>query len=94
MKKCLDCKFSRNQNQSKDKVAVDQFKLPYIGNLSHHIKNKLSRLCQEFNEENFNIKLVFNSLKIKNYFSDKNRTPNDLKSFIVYKFTCARCSSS
>ena len=28
MKKCLDCKFSRNQNQSKDKVAVDQFKLP------------------------------------------------------------------
>ena len=61
---------------------------------SHHIKNKLSRLCKKFSKENFNIKLVFNSLKIKNYFSDKNWTPNDLKSFIVYKSTCARCSSS
>ena len=61
---------------------------------SYHIKNKLSRLCKEFSKENFNIKLVFNSLKIKNYFSDKNWTPNDLKSFIVYKSTCVRCSSS
>ena len=40
-----------------------------------------------------NIKLVFNSFKIKNYFSYKDPIPNDLTSFLVYEFTCARCSS-
>ena len=69
-------------------------KLPYIDNLSHDIKNKLSKLCKEFCKENFNIKLVFNSFKIKNYFSYKDPIPNDLKYFLVYKFTCASCSSS
>ena len=41
-----------------------------------------------------NIKLVFNSFKIKKYFSYKDPIPNDLKSFLVYKFTCASCSSN
>ena len=73
---------------------VHYFKLPYIGNLSHHIKNKLSKLSNEFFKENFNIKLVFSSFKIKNYFSYKDSISNDLKSFVVYKFTCASCSTS
>ena len=63
-------------------------------NLNYHIKNKLSKLCKEFCKENSNIKLVFNSFKIKNYFSYKDPILNDLKSFLVYKFTCASCSSS
>ena len=66
IKKYLDYKFSRNQNQLKDKSDINYFKLPYIGNLSHHIENKLSKLCKEFCKENFNIMLVFNSFKIKN----------------------------
>ena len=57
------------------------------------MKNKISELCKEFCKENFNIKLVFNSFKI-NYFSYQDPIPNDLKSFLVYKFTCASCSSS
>ena len=63
-------------------------------NLSQDVKNKLSKLWKEFCKENFNIKLVFNSFKIKNYFSYKDHIPNDLKPFLVYKFTCASCSSS
>ena len=55
---------------------------------------KLSKLCKEFYKENFRIKLVFNSFKIKDYFSYKNTILDDLKSFLVYKFTCASCSSS
>ena len=94
IKKYPDNKFSSNQNQLKDTPAVHYFKLPYIRSLSHHIKKKLSKLCKEFCKENFNIKLVFNSFKIKNYFSYKDPNPDDLKSFLVYKFTCASCSSS
>ena len=46
IKKCLDYKISSNENQVKDTCDVHYFKLPYIGNLSHHIKNKLSKLCK------------------------------------------------
>ena len=94
IKKYLDYKFSINQNQLKDTTDVHYFKLAYIGNLSHHIKNKLSKLWKEFCRENFSIKLVFNSFKIKIYFSYKDQITDDLKSFLVYKFTCASCSSS
>ena len=48
IKKYRDYKFSSNQNQLKNKSDVYYFKLPYIGNLSHHIKNKFSKLCKKF----------------------------------------------
>ena len=44
--KNLDDKFSSDQNQLKDKWNVYYFKLPYSGNLSHHIQNKLSKLSR------------------------------------------------
>ena len=66
IKKYLNYKFSSNQNQLKDTSDVHYFKLPYIANLWHHIKNKLLKLWQEFFKENFNMKLVFTSFKIKN----------------------------
>ena len=94
IKKYLDYKFSSTQNQLKDKSDIHYLRLPYISNLSHYIKNKLSKLSKECCKGNFNIKLVFNSFKIKNYFSYKDPIPNDLKSSLVYKFTCASCSSS
>ena len=94
IKNDLEYKFSINLNQWKDKSDVHYLKLPYMTNLSCHIKNKLSKLRKEFCKESFNIKLVFSSFKIKNYFSYKDPIPNDLKSFLVYKFTCASCSSS
>ena len=94
IKKYLDYKISRNQNKSKDKSDVYYLKLPYIGNFSHHVKNKLLKLCKEFCNENSNNQVVFNSFKIKNYFSYKDSILNDSKSFLVFKFTCASCSSS
>ena len=65
-----------------------------MGNLSHHIKNELFKLSKEFCKENVDIKLVFNSFKMKSYFSYKDPIPDNLKSFLVYKFTWASCSSS
>ena len=94
IKNYLDYKFSSNQNQLNSKSDVHYFKLPYIGNLSHHIKIKMPKLCKEFCKEKIKIKLVFSSLKIKNYFSYVDPIPNDLKSFLVYKFTSDSCSSS
>ena len=94
MKKYLDYKFPSNQNQLKDTSDVHYFKLSYIESLSHHIKNKFSKLCREFCGKNFNIKLDFTSFKIEKYFSYKDPFPDDLKSFLVYKFTCASSNFS
>ena len=49
---------------------------------------------KKFCKENFNFKLVFNSFKVKYYFTCKDLIPNDLKSFLVNKLTCSSCSSS
>ena len=57
-------------------------------------KIKFRNFANKFCKKNFNIKLVFNSFRIKNYFSYKDPIPDDLKSFLVYKFTCASCSFS
>ena len=95
IKKYLNYKFSTNQNELKQTSDVHYFKLPYGSNRSHHIKNKLSKLWKDFCKEKLcQVTLLFNSFKIKNYFSYKDPIPDDLKSFLVYKFTCASCSSS
>ena len=46
IKKYLDYNFSRNQSQLNNKSDIHYFKLTYTGNLSHHIKNKLSKICR------------------------------------------------
>ena len=94
IKKCPNCKFSSNQNQLKDTSDAHYCKLPYVGNLSHHIKNNLLKLHKVFCRENLHIKLVFTSFKIKNYFSNEDTIPDGLKSLLLCKFTFAGCSSS
>ena len=92
IKKYLDYKFCSNQTQLKSDVHY--FKISYIRNLSHHIKNLLSERSKESCKEKFNIESAFSSFKIKNYVSYKDPIRHDLKCFLVYKFTCASCSSS
>ena len=50
----------------------------------------MQRVCKE----NFDIKLINNSFKIKICFSYKTPIPDDLKSFLIYKFICDSSSSS
>ena len=69
IKQYLNYVFSGNENNLKDKSDVQYFKLLYMSNLSHQIKNKLSKLCKKFCKENFNIELVVTSFKIKNCLS-------------------------
>ena len=49
----LDHKFPSNRNNSKDVSNVYYFKLPCIGNILHHIKNKVSKLFKAFCKVSF-----------------------------------------
>ena len=86
-------KIRYNNNKVSSEVnKLRYFKLPYIGKYSEQAQKKITRLCKQYCNEN-NVKIVFTSFKISNYFSVKDATPYFLKSFLVYKFICARCKS-
>ena len=61
-----------------------------------NIQSKFRKSCQKSANSSAKMpifKIVFTSFKINNYFSTKDKTPYFLKSFLVYKFVCARCNS-
>ena len=68
--------------------------LPYLGKLSLEIR---SRLKKYVNKHIANVKLmvIFRSQRrLKTLFRFKDSLPDELQSFIVYKFTCGVCNSS
>ena len=68
------------------------FKLPYIGPFSILAQNRLRKLLKRYCND-LDVKLAFSSFKIRNMFSVKDPVPVELRSNVVYKFTCASCNS-
>ena len=81
---------SDQSNLESDKKR--SYKLPYIGKYSEQGQTKLPKTCKQFSKD-ADHKIAFTSFKINNYFSTKDKTTYFLKSFLVYKFVCARCNS-
>ena len=46
----------------------------------------------EFPHNDLDIKLVFTTFKLRNLFSVKDSVPRELRSRLIYKFTCAGCN--
>ena len=61
------------------------FKIPYIGTPSLLLKKKLISI---FKKADINIKIVFTSFKVRNYFSLKDKTHPILRASCVYMFKC------
>ena len=89
VKKFLDDKFNRKSNvQPKEETVETIFCLPYIGLPSVIFGRKLKEIFKKY--YCIDVKIVFNSFKVKNYFSLKCRTPLPLVANVVYKFQCLR----
>ena len=80
-----DCPSNANNSNTR------YFKFLFIGNFSNITQVKIKQLSKRFCND-LDIKLVFSSYKIKNFFSCKDPVPTALKSFVVYQFSCARCN--
>ena len=66
--------------------------LEYLGKYSLEIKKRLERATKE-QIAYCKINIVFSSkLKLRNLFAFKDKIPNNLKSFVLYKFTCSDCN--
>ena len=63
----------------------------YIGHHFQITDQKLHNIGKRFCRD-INIKLVFISPKIKNIFSFEHAIPCNIKSLVVYEFTCAGCN--
>ena len=84
-----------NEGQIEDEITCDNnyIKLPYIGKHSELVSKKIKSLCQQFCK-NTEIKVSFSMLKVGDLFSAKCRTPDYLKSGVVYHFICAAWNDS
>ena len=76
-----------------DEVECRYFKLPYIGQYSTTMKQKLKKLITLYCEK-VDARLIFTSSKVGQYFSNKDKIPQGLQSFVVYHFTCSCCGAS
>ena len=86
-------KYILRKTQKAKKSKKTYMKLPYIGKYSKFAQNKIKHLCDTFCKET-HISLVFSSTKLASFFQIKDKIPSALKSFVVYKFTCANCNVS
>ena len=78
-------KIHYNNNKVSSEInKLRYFKLPYIGKYSEQVQKKITKLCKQYCNEN-NVKIVFTSFKVSNYFSVKDATTYFSKSFLVCK---------
>ena len=96
IKKFLNKKLELNQiskiseTEEKEKRYV---KLPYIGQISKITKIKIMKIMKKFCKNNINVNIVYNTCKIKSFFSLKDAVPKCFMSGVIYKFKCQECKS-
>ena len=90
--------FLNNQYQPKHSVPtvnkeVIYVKLPYLGQVTTKIRNVLTESFGKFYPQVDFRFVPVNPFKINSFFYFKDRLPSDLRSSVVYKFTCPSCQA-
>lgn len=89
VKRFLNSKFKHNtDNKIIDEKVETMFFVPYIGLPSVIFGRKLRELIRKY--YGIDVRIVFTTFKVKNYFSLKCRTPLPLLANIVYTYKCLR----
>ena len=95
VRKFINNYFTSDSSQSaarKDMYNCLYIKLPYIGPFSTTAQPRIKKLVRTFCSD-LDIKLVFTPFKIKSWFGVKDPIPAGLRSRVIYKFSCAGCST-
>ena len=83
MHKKVDGNDENTDPMNEKKYAI--LKIPYLGKISTTFGNKIKKLLST---EDFNIRIVYNTTKVQQSFQLKDPIPNQLRSRVVYKFSC------
>jgi hypothetical protein len=68
--------------------------LPYLGKQTDVVRRKIIKICKRFVPHKDVVIYFKPGRRVANYFRLKDVTPFDLRSQIVYQYTCASCHSS
>ena len=82
----VNSKFCQITKSVQEETLETIFIIPYIGMPSVVFGRKVKQLFK--NNYNISVKVVYNTYKVKNYFSLKSRTPFPLSAKVVYKYQC------
>ena len=98
IKRFLDKKLDLDLNSKTYKTKNEEtetryIKLPYIGQISKITKIKISKIIKRFCKDKIKVNIVFNTCKIKSFFSVKDVLPKCFMSGVIYKFKCQECNS-
>ena len=69
----------------KDDIYI---RIPYIGDQSVEFGKKVKKILGNYYKHASNIRVVFYTCKLKNFFSLKDIIPKLMKASLVYKFRC------
>ena len=73
---------------------VINISLPYMGKNSLKIRTKLTKIAKSYFFA-CKIQVTFNAgSRLNNFFNFKDKIPLNVRSLILYKFTCRRCNST
>ena len=85
-----------NNQEPNENETVIWFKLPYFGDQSkqlvHSLERKLKRCIRP--DKKLRFKTTFSTTKVNFFTNNKDKTPTQYKSNVVYRFTCPGCASS
>ena len=68
--------------------------LPYLGKTSDPICRAIKQICKQFIPHKDVIVFFKPGRRISNFFRIKDATPFDLRSHVVYEYTCTECHFS
>ena len=68
--------------------------LPYLGKQIDPVRRKILRICKRFIPQKDIIIFFKPGRTVANFFKRKDVTPLELRSNVVYKYTCASCQAS
>jgi len=68
--------------------------LPFLGSITDQLRRSIKQINKQFMPHKDVIVYFKPGQRISNFFRVKDSTPFDLRSHVVYKFTCAGCNLS
>ena len=68
--------------------------LPFLGSVTDQLRRSIKQINKQFMPHKDVIVYFKPGLRVSNFFRIKDNTPFELRSHVVYQFTCAGCNSS
>ena len=93
IKSYLNDKYSNSNKEWAQESTSRYFKLAYIGGFSSYTEKRIKDIIKRFCKINSSVKLAFTPTKLANFFSTKDRQPDILHSYLIYRFNCTGCNS-